>query len=285
MLRRRRMGNYILCQHKRTEHPYYIDNISTNIFSIEELCFYLYHNIYLLDETIINDGLCQWIKEELGMKSLGIKLQGLFKTGIDVESFILPIFKEIHYLSQGEYKELGLKLEQLEEQPELVRQKLKGDYLIHYGKYINGIKVYEKVLESNQKSNLGGQFKGSVYHNMGCAYAKLFQMEEALVCFQNAYEQMHTKAALKSYLYAVSMADSKEAYEQKAAELGVDAQTKAEMDEELRKSMAVLEPSQAQQDFDNAKKEKEQGNREGYYRSMDVLLERMTEEYHKNTGF
>lgn len=279
------MGNYILCQHKRTESPYYIDNISTNIFSIEELCFYLYNNIYLLDETIINDSLCQWMKEELGLKSLGMKLQGMLNAAIDVESFILPIFKEIHYLSQAEYKELGLKLEQLAEQPELVRKKLKGDYLIRYGKYINGIKVYEKVLESPEESNLGGQFRGCVYHNMGCAYAKLFQMDEALACLKNAYEHMHTKAALKSYLYAVFMADSREAYEQKAAELGVDVQTKAEMDEELRKSMAALEDSQAQQDFVNAKKEKAQGNLEGYYRSMDALLERMTEEYHKNTGF
>lgn len=279
------MGDYILCQHKRTESPYYIDNISTNIFSIEELCFYLYHNIYLLDETIINDSLCQWIKEELGLKSLGIRLQGMLKEAIDVESFILPIFKEIHYLSQAEYKELGLKLEHLAERPELVRKKLKGDYLIRYGKYINGIKVYEKVLESPEESNLGGQFRGSVYHNMGCAYAKLFQMDEALACFKSAYEYMHTKGALKSYVYAVFMADSWEAYEQKAAELGVDVRTKAEMDEELRKGMAGVEPSQNQLDFVNAKKEKEEGDLEGYYRSMDALLERMTEEYHKNTGF
>ena len=47
------MSGYILCQVKRAKNPYYISNISTNIYSIEELCYYLYHNIYLLDETII----------------------------------------------------------------------------------------------------------------------------------------------------------------------------------------------------------------------------------------
>ena len=44
----------------------------TNIYSIEELCYYLYHNIYLLDETIINeqdrDGLSEqiWKLHEAG---------------------------------------------------------------------------------------------------------------------------------------------------------------------------------------------------------------------------
>ena len=52
------MSGYILCQLKRAEIPYYIENISTNIYSIEELCYYFYHNIYLLDESILNEHLC-----------------------------------------------------------------------------------------------------------------------------------------------------------------------------------------------------------------------------------
>ena len=40
---------YILCQVKRAKVPYYIENISMNIYSIEELCYYMYHNIYLFD--------------------------------------------------------------------------------------------------------------------------------------------------------------------------------------------------------------------------------------------
>ena len=50
--------------------PYYIENISTNIYSIEELCYYFYHNIYLLDETILNEHLCDWIRKELGLERL-----------------------------------------------------------------------------------------------------------------------------------------------------------------------------------------------------------------------
>ena len=49
------MSGYHLCQVKKAVHPYYIESISTNIFTIEELCFYLRENIYLIDETIMNE--------------------------------------------------------------------------------------------------------------------------------------------------------------------------------------------------------------------------------------
>ena len=62
------MSGYILCQVKRAKNPYYISNISTNIYSIEELCYYLYHNIYLLDETIINEQLLVWMKRRTPLK-------------------------------------------------------------------------------------------------------------------------------------------------------------------------------------------------------------------------
>ena len=54
----RLLSGYILCQTKKADLPYFIENISTNIYTLEELCYYLYHNLYLIDETIINEELC-----------------------------------------------------------------------------------------------------------------------------------------------------------------------------------------------------------------------------------
>ena len=51
------MTGYILCQTKRTEVPFYLENISTNIYSLEELCYFLYNNLYLVDETVIREDL------------------------------------------------------------------------------------------------------------------------------------------------------------------------------------------------------------------------------------
>lgn len=59
------MSGYILCQIK-AQHPCYIESISLNIYSIEELCYFLFYNLlYLLDDSILNTELCDWIRDEL----------------------------------------------------------------------------------------------------------------------------------------------------------------------------------------------------------------------------
>ena len=279
------MGSYILCQPKKATKGYYLKSISTNIFSIEELCFFLYHNIYLLDDTIVNEKLCQWIQKELGFKELGTKLSNLLHEGWDVGSFVLPIFKEINYLSHDEYKGLGIKLEQLDEQPVIAKEKLKGDCLVRYGKYVNGIKVYQKILDEVDKTNLGGQFNGTVYHNMGCAHARLFQIDEARECLKKACELLHTKAAIKSYLGIIYMTQEQEEFDEEAVRLGVDDNTKDEILQELKSSVNGEVVSSSYADFQKAKEQKAQGDSSGYYKTMDLLLEKMTKEYHNNTGF
>ena len=42
--------SYDLCLLPQAKKPYYIENIRTNIYSLEELCFYLYNNACLIDE-------------------------------------------------------------------------------------------------------------------------------------------------------------------------------------------------------------------------------------------
>ena len=52
------MGNLILCHDRHAAHPYEITRIHSRIFTIEELCYYLCNNLYLIDYTIMNEQLC-----------------------------------------------------------------------------------------------------------------------------------------------------------------------------------------------------------------------------------
>ena len=261
------MSGYILCQVKRAKNPYYISNISTNIYSIEELCYYLYHNIYLLDETIINEQLLVWMKEELHLRRLYQRLYVLpLSMFLETPDLGYPAWSGAtnKNASNADIKSsLGLGIVRFEEQPEIVRKKIKGDYLVDHEKYINAIQVYQETLKDTEENetNMGSQFTGSIYNNMGCAYASLFQMNEALTCFQKANEELHTKASLKSWLFAVYMSKGQDAYEQMCTERKVDAETKREMDRQITEAMQVELP-----------------------RDLDEALAAWTREYHKNTG-
>ena len=381
------MSGYILCQVKRAKLPYYIENISTNIYSIEELCFYFYHNIYLLDSTILNEELCFWIRDQLGLKKLADNLyKHLDDDDMKVGDFILPVFKEINYLSLEEFRKLNQQIQQLAKEPEVLRQKRKGDYLMEHGKYVNAIKVYQKALRQetedeaavtdirkpetvaaekaetvqeaetteastetkteeaaetespvaitidmvedpeeraetenveesekpeedtsetdatslqeekqeevaadpelpHQEILLGKQFIGEIYHNMGCAYARLFQMEEAIRCFEIAYGKLHTMGAVKSLLYAVYMEHGVDAFVEKAKELEVDEERQEEIYVEVEEAVEDLYDTPEGQEYKKLLEEKQQGREEDYQEGMKQLLEQLTAEYHKSTGY
>ena len=108
------MSGYILCQVKKAEKPFYIKNISTNIYSIEELCYYLYNNLYLVDRSLISNKLCTWLDEELKLPKLAAKLRPFIGKEAGLEEILYPIFKEINYLAYEELRILNGRIERRE---------------------------------------------------------------------------------------------------------------------------------------------------------------------------
>ena len=47
------MGKLILCSGKSTNRPYVLSIIGYRAYSIEELCYYIYNNIYSIDESLL----------------------------------------------------------------------------------------------------------------------------------------------------------------------------------------------------------------------------------------
>lgn len=181
------MSGYILCQTKKAQRPYFIENISMNIYSIEELCYYLYHNLYLADHTVFNEELCNWLRDELELVHLAAKLKQNLERNVSVEEMIYPVFKEINYLTYEEMKGFNSRIVTYGKEKAAVRQKRKGDALTENGMYVNAIRVYQKLLEREDLSEQRKGFAASVRYNLGCAYSYLFQMEKAQECFLEAY--------------------------------------------------------------------------------------------------
>ena len=73
------MGSLILCHDQHAAHPYEITRIHCKIFTMEELCYYLCNNLYLIDYTIMNGQLCDWLDEELEMKALASELRDVLR--------------------------------------------------------------------------------------------------------------------------------------------------------------------------------------------------------------
>ena len=221
------MSGYILCQTGRAEIPYFIENISMNIYSLEELCYYLDNNLYLIDQTILNEGLCSWIQEEL--------------------------------------KVLNTRLQKFDKETPAMREKCKGDALMENKMYVHAIQVYQKLLDRKDLEEIREGLTECIYHNLGCAYSYLFQMDKAIECFRRAYEGSRSTEALETYLMAFSMSHSEDEYKNMAKTLGVEEE--------------ILTAVQ------NRKKEFAQvPGKKVNSQNMDDILNHLTSEYHRSTG-
>ena len=57
------MSDITMCT-LHSEKPYYITEINKNIYSIEELNYYLYNYLYLVDEEFFSESLIDYIENE-----------------------------------------------------------------------------------------------------------------------------------------------------------------------------------------------------------------------------
>ena len=258
------MSGYILCQTKRAKLPYFIENISTNVYSIEELCYYLYHNLYLIDQTIMNEGLCSWIQEELELPALAAKLRSKISKFASAEDIVYPVFKEINYLTYEELKELNVRLQKMNEETPAMREKQKADALMENEMYVHAIQVYQNLLEREDLEEIREGMTEKVYHNLGCAYSYLFQMEKATEYFRKAYEGSRSREALEAYLIAFGMTRTSSEYEKMAKSIGTEKEVLQNIRERLQEFSKTPELVVNKT-------------------NMDEILTRLTREYHRST--
>ena len=118
------MAMYQLCRAKAAKHPFYIESIDINIYTIEELCFYLWKNVSLLDESILNEKLCDWLEGELGMQRLAFHLREKLKDAESIAELVLPVFREVRYLNAAEMYAVKEQIGKLEVQTEDISRKI-----------------------------------------------------------------------------------------------------------------------------------------------------------------
>ncbi len=147
------MGSLILCHDQHAAHPYEITRIHCKIFTMEELCYYLCNNLYLIDYTIMNEQLCGWLEEDIGKRELADQLRDVIRMRGSVEKFVLTILKSSGIYKEAEMIRIQNVLERLKNQKDIERQKYKGDNLLESGEVEEAILVYQAILNEGEDEN------------------------------------------------------------------------------------------------------------------------------------
>ncbi|MDE6737786.1 MAG: hypothetical protein K2K07_01650, partial [Lachnospiraceae bacterium] len=83
------------------------------------------------------------------------------------------------------------------------RGKAKADHMLQSRKFFMALRQYHSLLAQIPETDR--KLRGSIYHNMGVACAKMFMFRQAADWFLQAYEADRDSESLESYLAAMRM--------------------------------------------------------------------------------
>lgn len=276
------MSGLILCRTKEAKNPYYISNMDIKIYTLEELCYYIYENIYLISVDIANDKLIDFIRNEVEEKALADKLEYLTKQRAGLAEFVITILKYVDYYDISEIEQIREILEMLNTQNVLERLKARADRFLENKCYNSAIKNYGNILMSPRDKTLSGIFYASVNHNMGVAYSQLFQYKKAITYFDTAYSIGQHEESKKCSMAAKYLAMANEVIVEKEVD-DYDNEEEYVLKREIETLMDNAIYSDEYKELEEIYALKDKGEVGQYYQEVERKLEQWKEQYSKYT--
>lgn len=182
------MGLVTICKYRRTKNPYVVEGLGIHIYSMEELSWFLYHNICLVDRKLFDERLCLWLENEIGCPELSERIRSGMRSGTSFQNLVVSVAGAADLFSGRELNEMGERLKSLSSLQEQERLKMRADELLDARNEFAAMEEYRHILRMHQNNRLGMAFYGAVWHNLGVACARQFLFAEAAECFRSANE-------------------------------------------------------------------------------------------------
>ena len=216
-----------VCVGDYAKKPYCVPGLEVNVFCLEELCCCLKENAFLLDLSLLNDNLLEWIGKECGLAEFARELHPYVHKQGSLSSFVSAILKYVGFYGAGVIRETEQLLKQGSGLTGMERRKSQIDYLVKKKRYKPALKGYEELLqgwealsarETGQQPAAG--FLASVWHNKGVAYVGMMRYGAAAECFRQAIDLGGDDDCCLEYLEARRRELAQEDYVALVAEQG-----------------------------------------------------------------
>lgn len=275
------VGNY-------AQTPYCIPGLDINVYCMEELCYCLKENAFLLDLSLLDDGLINWIEQECGLKNLARALYPLVHKQGSLSGFAVLILNYVGFYDSGTVQEVERVLKQGAGLSSIEKRKSQIDYLVKKKKYVDAIHGYDLLIKKwEEQEAVGGGLPAKdclaeILHNKGVAYAGLMDYEMAAEMFRCAYEKDGNDEYYMDFLAAKRMQLSESEYVSFVAEHGESYQYTLE----LEKKMELLTQEWEQQPeylrLYHRRELRTGGEKQRYYEENEKLAQILKDNYRRS---
>ena len=238
------MGALLLCNRPIAAMPYYIEALSLNIYSLEELCYVIEHHPFLMDEGFFEDELLAWIEREIGEGELAESLRQSLRDGCGITRLVEQIFNATGYLPYETALATIRQIREMQHKSVFERRKMRADRYAENKKYKSALFEYRRILQMEEECRKNPIVCGNIWHNLGTIYARLFLFGAAKECFERAYQYNMNLESIYEAMVACSYLEDDMEWKRLAKKYGVDAEEAASLSircAESKQTEGVLE--------------------------------------------
>lgn len=223
-----------VCMGQRLQKPYVI-GAQTDIFSLEEMCYYIAEHADMLDQSFMREELADAM-EQMELFDLARDLRQLLHFQGSLHTFCRMILEEAAYVPEDKTAELMEILTENEALTPLGRKQKQADGLFAQKAYMQAITLYRELLrEETEQEN-----KAVLHAQIGKCMAQLFEYKLAAEQFMESY-RLGRKEALHLYLLCRRMQMTKEEFVRFITEHEAYYESALTVEQECEKALQTAE--------------------------------------------
>jgi tetratricopeptide (TPR) repeat protein len=287
------MGKLIICNGKQAEKPFYFKLTNTYIYSLEELCYFIYHNVDTITVELYQDSFLHWLEHEISLPELRKRVEELVgpinKQGecentenhnhTNLKDIIVTILCSSDYYEEQEIKQLLFIMEQAEQLTPFEKLKKKADNCLKYSQFTQAAKEYERILSSTEVVNLRKDEYGDLKHNLALAKLHMTGPAEALRLFKEAYDNNQNKESLRQYFLTLLLSKQEEVLKVETEKYGITEELRKSFEIELEESFKRAKTSADYDALQDLKECKDTGKITKFYQTAEEITLNFKQEF------
>lgn len=226
-----------LCRIRPAGEPFYISAASLNVWTAEELSYFIATYSALADESLATPALTRWVSGELGLYDTALKMEQALRAGGSLAAFFTPFLRSADYLTDKEIRTCTARISELEVRTPGEKLRRKADALFDLHRYEQAMRLYEKA--DAACGTWEKDLRSAIWRGCGAAAMQMLEYEKGCAAFRRAYDAKNSRENLLSLLTALRVTRPSEKYAAEAKELGADDETLARIDAKIQKARPV----------------------------------------------
>lgn len=237
---------------KQSDNPYRIAAVDVNVYSLEEINYFLYNHMNLVYREFFCNDLFDYIENELEEKQMADALRSLDRSDASVRDMILYVLKESGYYSADDLASVADLLMNINNLSRNERMLIEAESMMKQKRFGTALHIYLDILGTRDPEDCSNDmFYARIAFQTGVVYAKMFMCRNANTYFSMAYDLYQDPLYAKAGVYMSIIGEDEEELLRNIIKYKVSDEALAVIKDHIEKARTQIENSEGFRAFEN----------------------------------